>query len=144
MAPIWLEKVTHFYRAYCHSLILTSTQPQPNSTELGLTHKWVCTSPHHHHHHHPTTHRARVKKILVRKFFGPKKIWVRKNFRPLGPLFLVEVEFPDGGVGWWFRWWTAIIVSNPNQLGWGCVEVELGLWQLLDDMWTIFALKEAD
>ena len=58
--------------------------------------------------------------------------WGRiQNFRPLGPLFLVEVEFLVGwgGVG------DGVNSNNhvkPNsvELSWGCVEVELGLWQL--------------
>ena len=45
-----------------------------------------------------------------------------QNFRPLGPLFLVEVEFV---CGWWVVVWTAIIVSNPTS-GWGYVEFWLG------------------
>ena len=54
-----------------------------------------------------------VKKISSKKVFGQKlgeiifgskicwvnKIFVKQNFRPLGPLFLVEVEFL---VGWWW------------------------------------------
>ena len=30
---------------FCHSPNSTSTQPQLNSTELGLTRKWLCTPP---------------------------------------------------------------------------------------------------
>ena len=49
--------------------------------------------------------------------------WGRiQNFRPLGPLFLVEVEFPVGG--WWWWWWTAIIMSNLTS---GCGYLELWL-----------------
>ena len=33
------------YNGLCHSLNSTSTQPQLNSTELGLTQEWVCTPP---------------------------------------------------------------------------------------------------
>ena len=29
----------------CHNPNSTSTQPQLNSSELGLTQKWVCTPP---------------------------------------------------------------------------------------------------
>ena len=59
--------------------------------------------------------------------------WGRmQNFRPLGPLFLVEVEFV-GGWGGWCGWcgvvWTAIIMSNPTRLGLGWVVVRLGFWQ---------------
>ena len=50
-----------------------------------------------------------------------------QNFRPLGPLFLGEVEFLVGG--WVVR--TAIIVSNPTKsklrLVW--FVVRLGFWQ---------------
>ena len=35
------------------------------------------------------------------------------NFRPLGPFFLVELEFLVGGGGWWCK---VIIVSNPTRL----------------------------
>ena len=50
--------------------------------------------------------------------------WGRiQNFRPLGPLFLVEVEFVCGL--WLWVVWTAIIVSNPTS-GWGYVELWLG------------------
>ena len=43
-------------------------------------------------------------------------------------LLAMEVEFPGG-------WWVVVVNSNnrvrPNsvELSWGCVEVELGLWQ---------------
>ena len=40
---------------FCHSPNSTSTQPQLNSTELGLTWKWLCTQIQHQqqkHHHH--------------------------------------------------------------------------------------------
>ena len=53
--------------------------------------------------------------------------WARiQNFRPLGPLFLVEVEFPGG-------WWGGMNSNNrvkPNlrlRLRW--VVVRLGFWQ---------------
>ena len=66
--------------------------------------------------------------------------WGRiQNFRPLGPLFLVEVEFV---VGWWWVW-TAIIVSNPTS-GWGYVELWLG-WGfdkiLAVNYWQIWILS---
>ena len=53
-----------------------------------------------------------------------------QNFRPLGSLFLVEVEFV-----WWVGWGggcKGIIVSNPTRLRLGCgwVVVRLGFWQL--------------
>ena len=40
---------------FCHSPNSTSTQPQLNSTELGLTRKWLCTPPTPTTTTHPTT-----------------------------------------------------------------------------------------
>ena len=40
---------------FCHSPNSTSTQPQLNSTELGLTRKWLCTPPPPTTTTHPTT-----------------------------------------------------------------------------------------
>ena len=67
------------------------------------------------------------------KIVGLKLCWVvvgiagwpcLQNFRPLGPFFLVELEFLGGGC-------KVIIVSNPTRLWLGCgwVVVRLGFWQ---------------
>ena len=47
---IILEINFEFFHQSFKSIVTTPTQPQLNSTELGLTRKWVCTQP-----HHPTT-----------------------------------------------------------------------------------------
>ena len=70
----------------------------------------------------------------TQKIVGLKLCWVVvsfvrwgriQNFRPLGPLFLVEVEFVCGWCGWVGGVvWTAIIVSNPT-LRWGYVKLRL-------------------
>ena len=62
------------------------------------------------------------------KMVGLKLCWVVvsiatrcsiTNFRPLGPFFLVELEFLVGGGGWWGVC-KVIIVSNPTRLRLGC------------------------
>ena len=64
---------------------------------------------------------------LPQKLVGLKLCWVVvsiatrcsiTNFRPLGPFFLVGLEFLVGGMGWW--WCKVIIMSNPTRLRLGC------------------------
>ena len=71
----------------------------------------------------------------TQKIVGLKLCWVvvslvrwgcLQNFRPLGLVFLVEVEFLVGGVGGWVVVWTAIIVSNPTRLRLGWVVLGWG------------------
>ena len=71
----------------------------------------------------------RSKIFWVLKFLV-KIIWVQiffcQNFLPLGPLFLVEVEFVCGWCGVVWFGWVGVNSNNHPTSGWGYGELWLG------------------
>ena len=84
----------------------------------------------------------------AQKIVGLKLCWVVvnfvrwgriQNFRPIGPLFLVEVEFPGGGRCGGMNSNNRVKPNLRLRLCW--VVVRLGFWQFLYFLATLFSMK---
>ena len=81
---------------FCQNPNLTATQPNLNLVGFDTIIAVHTTPP-----THLDQHLFIKKSFLSKNFYDQNLFLTHKIFRPLGPLFLVEVEFLCGW--WWFE-----------------------------------------